>query len=126
MSHSIKKMLRRQGGVTCVKGKKNKMKMPSHPGAKGPSKPQQKAEERDKEAMEEVTGTTVRAEARRQLGKEKRLEETARRRGIDLGGSAKALGGGGDSMVDAEEEVASAALAAGAAKRALAFAPATQ
>ena len=45
MSHSIKKMLRRQVADCGVKGTKKKLKMPKHPGAKGPSKRAQRAEE---------------------------------------------------------------------------------
>lgn len=124
MSHSIKKMLRREGAHTGIKGKKKKLKMPTHPAGKGPSKRLQRAEERDKEAMAEVTATSLRAEARHQLGKEKRLEETARRRGIHVGGAAAALGGDGEAM--AEEQARSQAAASSAAKRALSFAPSSQ
>ena len=62
------------------------------PKAKAPSKKQLRDEERDSEMQmaEATTGTSVRAEVRKQLGKEKRLEETARRRGIQLGGAAAA------------------------------------
>ncbi|KAL1507372.1 hypothetical protein AB1Y20_008218 [Prymnesium parvum] len=124
MSHSIKKLLRREGAHCGVKGKKSKLKLPHHPGAKPPSRRMQRAEARDGEAMAEATATSARAEARRQLGRAKRLEETARRRGLVVGGGAAALSGA--PMEEAEAAAEAKAAAAKAATRALSCAPCSQ
>ena len=134
MAHSVKKMMRRFSTTThLVKGTKRQAKQPVHPGAKVVSK-----NAKWKKALAEgepikvgphgklIGGTEKRAEARKALGKQARLEETARRRGMgiipDKAASAIANEMGDADDADAESEVAASA----AAKRALATAPPNQ
>eukprot|EP00908_Phaeocystis_cordata_P007529 Transcript_18178.p1 GENE.Transcript_18178~~Transcript_18178.p1 ORF type:complete len:635 (+),score=309.96 Transcript_18178:44-1906(+) len=101
-SHSIKKVLRRNGAdVSC---KKSKRKKHVHPGKekKGKNTPAQRRAAReakrnpDPDAMDvdgkkkEPEATAARREARQSLGKQLRAEELAKRRGL-----AMQMGGGG-------------------------------
>ena len=132
LSHSLKKMLRRQTSGL-VKAKKAKSRDPIHPGHKlvtvNAKRRQERAEgnEEGDEAKTKVrgvaSGTEKRAEVRKALGKQARLEETARRRGILPSATA------GQDMAppsDDEEDPDAVAAANQAARRALSFAPSNQ
>lgn len=132
MSHSIKKILRRNN-TPGIKGKKSKMKAPTHPGHRPPSKKSVRDKARDGEHLADapsgaaVTGTEKRAAMRKEIGKKNRLAETARRRGIDISCGAAAQQLGEDTReMDHDDDVETSAAAAQAAKRALAFAPSSQ
>ena len=129
MSRSIKKLMRRTSDTShLIRGKKAKAKTPKHPGAKVVS-----VNAKRKKALAEgadavpKTATEKRAEARKTLGKEARLEEIARRRGIVPEVAAKAVAGEmAEAGADDAAEEAAAVAASHAARRALAFAPANQ
>ena len=132
MSHSIKKLLRREGQPGVVKAKKAKQRAPTHPGARKLSfnaKRKMALAEGTAETEQQPTGTTARAEARKALGKQARLEQTARRRGIFPEAAAGLAAGAASSASVAATSDPSAdrvASASSAAKRALACAPANQ
>ena len=135
-SHSIKKILRRNGGnVNCSK---NKRKKALHPGKEKSGNntpairraarearrnPEPDAMETDDKAKKkEPAATAARREARQAIGKQLRGEELAKRRGLSL-----QMGGGGlddDVSVEApDDEGPSASAVAG---KALASAPSGQ
>ena len=136
MTHSIKKLLRREGVKGLVKGNKSKLKAPVHPGKKVASANAKRRAELAGEtadasqAEKRSDGTAKRAEARKALGKQARLDAFAARRGIVPNAIADASSGQQLSDDDDEEAKSaaldSAAAAAQAARRALSFAPSNQ
>ena len=132
MSHSIKKVLRRHGAPG-IKGKKAKLKAPSHPGAKAPTKKSLRDAEREHDSEQladaprgaAAAGTKKRLAARQEIGKKNRLEEMARRRGIDMSSTAAAKLQGSQEM-EKDDDVDATAAATQAAKSALSFAPSSQ
>ena len=136
-SHSIKKILRRNGGnVTCAKGKRKKT---IHPGKEKsgnntPSlrraareakrNPEPDAMQTDGTAKREPVATAARREARVAIGKQLRGAELAKRRGLLM---APQMGGGGlddDLSLEApDDQDPSASAVAG---KALASAPSGQ
>ena len=134
MTHSIKKLLRREGGAGLVKAKKAKAKPPVHPGQKRISANKKRKAELAGEPVTTSTGdlrkggTAKRAEARAALGKQARLDAFAARRGIVPEAVADASAG---EMRDSKskmdpEEIDAAAAASQAARRALSGAPSNQ
>ena len=126
MTHSIKKLLRRQGAPGLVKSKKAKARPPVHPGHKVLSVNAKRklaaaaGEDDETMGLAQKSGTVARAEARKVAGKQARLDEIARRRGILPSSTAP------EPPAEVEESPEEAANAANAAKRALAFAPTNQ
>lgn len=137
LTHSIKKLVRRHGAPGVVKAKKAKRREPTHPGhkvlsvnAKRRAALMSEDEEAAASSKARPAGTEGRAQARIASGKQARLEELARRRGI-LPSAKLGQHGGSEAMAeedtgDTAEDPALAVAAANAAKRALAFAPPNQ
>jgi nuclear GTP-binding protein len=135
MTHSIKKLTRREGAKGLVKGKKAKLKAPVHPGkdTKVVSFNEKRRRERNAEPKNvdmndprNKTGTAKRAEARYALNKQARADAFAARRGIVPAAVADASAGAARMAEVDEEDPAVAAAANQAARRALAFAPSNQ
>jgi nuclear GTP-binding protein len=134
MSHSVKKLLRREGEPGVVKAKKAKSRTPIHPGHRVVTVNAKRKAERDAEPEDRKktygvpSGTERRAEVRQALGKQARLEILARRRGIvpTAGGDDDDMGGSGAAPAPVDASDGSVAAASHAAKRALAYAPSNQ
>ena len=129
MSHSLKK-LQRRGGVANVKCAKSKRKQASRAENARPTRKKRKARE-DPDGDDEMADTSEartdvarRAEARKQLGKQSRQAEFAKRRGLATPSILSAAMGGGLGGDDDRESDALAA--SGVAERALSVAPRNQ
>ena len=134
-SHSIKKILRRNGGnVNCRKNKRQKAVHPGKeksgnntPAARRAARearrnPDPDAMQTDDKAKREPVATAARREARMAIGKQLRSEELAKRRGLAL-----QMGGGGlDDDVSVEEPDDDGPSASAVAGKALASAPSGQ
>ena len=135
MTHSIKKLTRREGATGLVKGKKNKLKPPVHPGkdtkvitfnAKRRLERNTEPKNVDMNDPRNKTGTAKRAEARYALNKQARQDAFAARRGIVPAAVADASAGAAKMADQDDEDPEVAAAASQAARRALSFAPSNQ